>query len=112
MGCEVNSLAIQYIDMSGPTKCRSCKVPLRAINEPDYPLRLACPKCGSEPKNAHLGTYLVEIPMMSEESVVDFITTRKDQILEAMESGEAPLGEPSFLCNYCSYRESCSEAPK
>ena len=61
MGREVSDLFIQYIDMSGPTKCRQCRLPVR----PEASGILACPRCGVAPKNAHLGVALMEVPALS-----------------------------------------------
>ena len=105
MGREVNSIAIQYIDLSGPTKCRKCSLPVRKTNG-----TLACPKCGNEPKGAHLGAYLVDIPLMDEECLDELIVGRREELQAALDTGLAPMGEPSFLCAYCQHREGCSEA--
>lgn len=105
MGDQIDHLWIQYIDMSGPSKCGTHKVPVRWMDGV-----LACPKCGKEPNEAHLGVYLVKIPLMSEDSLVEFITTRRDIILDALENDTTPLGEPSPLCNYCAYKDICEEA--
>ncbi len=79
MGHEVKSLAIQYLDMSGPTKCRSCRVPVEMHDG-----AIACPKCGNTPKDAHLGVALVEVPIMTDVEVLDVI---HDKILSWMMSG-------------------------
>jgi hypothetical protein len=105
MGREVKSISIQYIDMSGPTKCRSCSLPVRMVNGV-----LACPKCGNEPKNAHLGALLVDIPLMDEEEVEGLIVGRREELQAALDTGLTPMGEPSFLCAYCMHREGCAEA--
>jgi CRISPR/Cas system-associated exonuclease Cas4 (RecB family) len=93
MGRQVKSLAIQYIDVSGPTKCRACK--------------LACPKCGNQPRGAHLGAVLVPVPMMSEWEIEKFIEDRRNILEMALEAGMPPEAEPSFLCDYCEYQEEC-----
>ena len=52
MGREVTKLQIQYVDASGPTKCRKCKVPVRVDDG-----ILKCPNCGNIIANAHLERY-------------------------------------------------------
>jgi CRISPR/Cas system-associated exonuclease Cas4 (RecB family) len=98
----INRLQIQYIDASGPTKCRKCKVPVRNIDGV-----LACPKCLTAPKGAHLGAYLVDIPMMSDEQVASAIRERKNDLEAALAMGMPPEPEPGFLCAYCSHAEKC-----
>jgi hypothetical protein len=103
MGRPVSSLAIQYIDMSGPTKCRACRVPVRMING-EY----RCPICNNAPKNAHLGAHLVEVPLMDNAYIEDRILWRKQKLQEAMTMNLAPEPEPGFLCSYCPHlRVSC-----
>lgn len=103
MGRQVKSLAIQYIDVSGPTKCRSCKRVVRMNAEGE----LACPKCGNQPRGAHLGAVLVPVPLMSEWEIEKFIDDRRGILEMALEAGMLPEAEPSFLCDYCEYQEEC-----
>lgn len=63
MGYEVEELAIQYIDMSGPKKCSKCKIPLR-MTEGGH---IECPKCGKAPRGAHLGAVVYPIPLYDED---------------------------------------------
>ncbi|MEL7591751.1 MAG: PD-(D/E)XK nuclease family protein [Anaerolineaceae bacterium] len=102
MGREVTKLQIQYVDASGPTKCRKCKVPVRA-----YDGILKCPNCENIIANAHLGAVLVDIPLWSEEEVEAYITERKENLLGALELGLPPEKEPGFLCAYCGAVEIC-----
>jgi hypothetical protein len=104
LGREVNRLFIQYVDMSGPTKCRKCNVPVERIDGNNV-----CPKCLSAPREAHLGALLIEIPMMDDEEVKSHIETRVGVLRGAMDSGAIPEGEPGFLCNYCPSLLLCPE---
>ena len=97
MGREVNQLQIQYIDMSGPTKCRACRVPVRKING-----EVKCPKCLKTPGGAHLGAYLVNVDLMTDSEVEDRIIERKERLDASIKMGLAPAAEPGFLCDYCS----------
>ena len=103
MGREINSLAIQYIDMSGPTKCRACKVPVRM--RPDG--GVACPMCGYIPRDPHLGAYLCEIPVWTETQCKDWINRRREALEVGLVFGDAPDGDPGFLCRYCDFTDIC-----
>lgn len=103
LGKQVNSAAIQYIDLSGPTKCRKCNVPVRMPGP-------ACPMCG-EPggKEPHLGTITVEVNLWEHDEVVGLVNKRRGMLTEALENGKPTdvLGEPSYLCRYCDHRDIC-----
>jgi CRISPR/Cas system-associated exonuclease Cas4 (RecB family) len=103
MGREVSSLAIQYVDMSGPTKCRRCKVPVRMFEG-----ELRCPACFNPIANAHLGAVLYEIPLMSEKEIESLIAERKEILETSMIFGSPPAREPGYLCAYCAHREVCN----
>jgi CRISPR/Cas system-associated exonuclease Cas4 (RecB family) len=102
MGRDVNQLQIQYIDMSGPTKCRKCKVPVRIIDG-EY----RCPKCNEMKPNAHLGTYLVDVPISEEADIEHFIEVRKGDLTAAIAMGLPPAKEAGYLCAYCSHVDKC-----
>lgn len=105
MGREVASLAIQYIDMSGPYKCKSCKI----VYEPDNHGHLFCPTCGASNPEAHTGVCLVEIPIMDSEEIKALIVERRDILNSALESGQPPERETGWLCNYCNHTAICSQ---
>ena len=103
MGREVNQLQIQYIDMSGPTKCRACRVPVRKIDGV-----IKCPTCLKTPSGAHLGAMLVNIDLMTDEEVESRILERKEHLDASIQMGLAPEPEPGYLCPYCpSYNINC-----
>jgi CRISPR/Cas system-associated exonuclease Cas4 (RecB family) len=101
-GYEVDSGAIQYIDLSGPTKCRECKLPVVPV-----PDGLACPNCGYYPREAHLGAVLFEVNLRPHEETKVLVETRRDALTLAMELQQEPDAEPSYLCSYCSFLEEC-----
>ncbi len=105
-GHEVTSGAIQYIDLSGPTKCRSCKVPV----VPDGDGIPVCPGCNNHPQNAHFGVMLIEIPLEEDVQVGEWIGTRRKSLEMSIEANEPPHREPGFLCGYCAYENICQEA--
>ena len=104
-GRPVESLAIQYIDMSGPTKCRKCKQVVVPQNGD-----LVCPVCGDAPKGAHRGAILKEIPMLAPREIKELIEERGGALNMALESGLVPDAEPGYLCAYCSFTVRCPEA--
>jgi CRISPR/Cas system-associated exonuclease Cas4 (RecB family) len=100
MGTPINTLQIQYIDMSGPTKCRACRVPVRLING-----EIRCPNCMKIPTGAHLGAHLVDVPLMTDAEVEEVILGRKERLAASLEMGLAPAMEPGYLCGYCNYKD-------
>lgn len=102
MGREVKQLQIQYVDASGPTKCRKCKVPVRTVDGV-----LQCPNCNNIISNAHLGAVLVDIPISSDEDIEAYINERKENLKGALELGLPPEKEPGFLCAYCAHVDVC-----
>ena len=102
-GKEVERLFIQYIDMSGPSKCRSCKLPV----EMDEWGGIACPKCHEPVNNGHLGAVLLEVPKMTREEITSYIVDRRDTLRTSLETGVPPEREESWLCNYCKHMTTC-----
>jgi len=103
-GIRVKSAAIQYIDLSGPTKCRKCNLPVI----PDEN-GLVCPSCGAYPGGAHLGAVLYEVELHNADEIRALIEERRDTLVLALEMESPPEAEPGFLCNYCGHREVCQE---
>ena len=103
MGREVKQLQIQYIDMSGPSKCRACRLPVRMISG-----ELKCPKCLKTPSSAHLGAVLCDVSLMTDAEVENVILGRKERLAASIEMGLMPEAEPGYLCSYCSaYQHQC-----
>jgi len=102
-GYDVNSMAIQYIDMSGPSKCRKCNS--IAIWDDGA---IICPTCGRELNNGHLGAVLCEIDPI--DNIKEWIEERRDILVAALEDEKSPDAEPSFLCKYCNHADICPEA--
>jgi CRISPR/Cas system-associated exonuclease Cas4 (RecB family) len=109
-GREVNRLQIQYIDLSGPSKCRRCKVPVRMFQGPDGTTEIKCPSCFQFVPGAHLGAVLVDIPLWGEREVEALVVERKETLEKALVFGTLPAAEAGYLCNYCSHREICEAA--
>ena len=103
MGVEVNQLQIQYIDFSGPTRCRKCRVVLELIDGVH-----TCPKCGSMPTNAHHGALICDAPFMTEEEILDYAKTRKEVLQLSLDLSDPPEREEGWLCNYCDHTTVCS----
>ena len=105
LGYPVKRLFVQYIDLSGPTRCKTCKHVFEPEPETGY---LSCPRCKREYSGAHLGAELIEIDMYPEEEMEDYINTRRDALVNALNGGDAPEKEPSFLCDgYCPFKGVC-----
>ena len=102
MGLPVTSAAIQYIDLSGPTKCRKCNKTYVPANG-----QLECPICGASKEDAHLGALIFEIELAPHEQVVQAIEERRDALLTALDTRTEPTRERSYLCDYCSFRDIC-----
>lgn len=101
-GFVVDSAAIQYIDLSGPSKCKTCKLPVIPVSD-----GLACPNCGMYPRGAHLGAVIYEVDLMPEHEIEEFIALRRDNLLLSIEMSTMPTGEPSWLCSYCKFLDDC-----
>lgn len=102
-GRDVNKIQIQYIDMSGPSKCRKCKVPVRMFDG-----ELKCPNCFQYVTNAHLGALLVDVPIMDEAEIEMHVNERVETLKAALSIQMVPEAEPGFLCAYCSFQEICN----
>jgi hypothetical protein len=96
MGRQIDRLQIQYIDMSGPTKCRKCRVPVRMVEG-----ELKCPQCSGFVSGAHLGAVLVDVFVMTDAEVEAQILERKEILRASLETQFAPEAEPGYLCAYC-----------
>ncbi|MHA1279474.1 MAG: PD-(D/E)XK nuclease family protein [Candidatus Helarchaeota archaeon] len=104
-GYKVNRIFLQYIDLSGPTKCRKCKLPL--VERGGI---LVCPACGKEYRGGHNGTARINVPIMLMEEVDQFVLSRKKALEDAIESGIAPESSPGFLCNFCQFSHICPDS--
>jgi CRISPR/Cas system-associated exonuclease Cas4 (RecB family) len=102
-GVKINRLQIQYLDLSGPSKCRKCNVPVSLIEG-----EFKCPECNKFIPNAHLGAMLVDVPLMEYEDIERIINERRDNLQMAIDLGSPPAKEPGFLCSYCSFKEQCA----
>jgi CRISPR/Cas system-associated exonuclease Cas4 (RecB family) len=102
MGLPVTSAAIQYIDLSGPTKCRKCNKTYLPQNG-----QLECPVCGAYKEEAHLGALIFEIPLAPHEEVVETIIERRDALLTSLDTNEPPERERTYLCDYCPFTDTC-----
>jgi hypothetical protein len=104
-GREVTSAAIQYIDLSGPTKCSSCKGPC----EPDEGGVMVCTRCGKTLPNGHPGVAMVEVELEDDAIVAEWINTRRKLLEMALESNTSPDPDPSYLCDYCAFASRCAK---
>lgn len=110
MGLPVEQAFIQYIDLSGPTRCRYCKVGTLDPTPEFY----ICRNCGHEwerdDARIHLGAVLVEAELPSMAFIRDRMTERIQTLIGSLAEETLPRGEPGFLCSYCPFREICDAA--
>ena len=106
-GYDVDSASVQYIDLSGPTKCRKCKIGV--VPSGEDPHVLECPSCGNIPLNSHLGAVEFEIELDDPAEIKEHIEERRDALLLSLEMDDPPEAEPSFLCSYCKFVDLCPE---
>lgn len=103
-GREVKRAFIQYVDLSGPSKCTTCKGPCK----PGEDGVMVCTRCTKVLPNAHTGAHLVEIELEDPGMIAEWIATRKQILQMSLEAGEIPESEPSFLCDYCAFVDKCT----
>lgn len=106
MGREITSAAIQYIDMSGPSKCSKCRGPVA----PDEGGVMVCTRCGHSLPSWHPGVAIVEVELEDDKMVAEWIQTRLAILQLSVEQNVMPEAEPSYICDYCSFREQCMKA--
>ena len=107
MGREVNELYIQYIDLSGPTQCKTCRTRFVKNKETGA---IECPSCRNSFRDAHTGVVKYPIPLWPEEHALEFITTRRDILKKALFDLIPPPPEKDWLCNYCHHVEVCERS--
>jgi hypothetical protein len=103
-GREVKRAFIQYVDLSGPSKCTTCKGPAK----PGEDGVMVCTRCTKVLPNAHTGAHLVEIELEPEAMIAEWVQTRKKILEMSLEAGETPESEPSFLCDFCAFVDKCT----
>jgi CRISPR/Cas system-associated exonuclease Cas4 (RecB family) len=104
-GREVTSAAIQYIDMSGPSKCPTCKGPVK----PGEDGVMVCTRCGRTLPNAHPGVAIVEVELDPPGLTAEWIETRLAILNQSLETGNVPDAEVSYLCDYCPFQAKCAQ---
>lgn len=104
-GEPVNSAAIQYIDMSGPSKCSKCRGPVA----PDEGGVMICTRCGHSLPTWHPGVATVEVALENDAMVAEWIATRLKILELSIEQSQAPEAEPSYICDYCAFRTRCEK---
>jgi len=106
MGKPVKRAFIQYVDLSGPTKCTNgtkwakCNS-LVVYQDGQY----ICPKCGKDFPDGHLGAYRVEVSLKKD--IDDVMTKSRDALITAIKTMTPPYPERGWLCSYCQYNSTC-----
>ena len=103
-GYEINSMALQYISLSGPTMCRKCR---RSVvwSEAGF----VCPACGKSYPKGHLGVYTCEVVRYSNDEIEEVFEARRKELSSALKKNKRPSAEPGWICGYCSYLADCEE---
>jgi CRISPR/Cas system-associated exonuclease Cas4 (RecB family) len=104
-GVDVKSAAIQYIDLSGPPKCKVCKGQLSREHD-GVPV---CTRCERLAPEAHNGALVVEIPLDDHQDIAQWIETRRSILEMSIETGSVPDMEESYLCGYCPFYDICDK---
>ena len=94
-------LFIQYVDVSGPTRCRNCHVAMRLIDG-----EVTCPSCGYISNDGHLGG-LVKRVLQKDRS--DETGLRTILLEQALDQNTIPDAEPGWGCRYCQFINRCPE---
>jgi CRISPR/Cas system-associated exonuclease Cas4 (RecB family) len=109
MGREVKRAFIQYVDVSGPTKCTSgskyakCNT-LVILKDGQF----VCPKCEKVYPEGHLGAMRVEVDITQD--VEQYIIQSRDMLQSAIDNHTQPLPDPGWLCGYCQFNTICDAA--
>lgn len=105
MGTQVDRAVVQYIDLTGASKCSRCRVQLAPGSEPGRPV---CPECGQVYPGKHLGAVLYEVDLAPSDDDT-WIAERAHRVAAAV-SGTAQPGTPGWLCGYCPFKSICPDA--
>jgi len=99
MGEPVDHATLFYLDMSGPSRCPRCR------------LEVVDCTCGYTHKETHRGVapYVIEFTDEGLDQAKAQLLARGKTLKQALQSGSPPDAEKSFLCRYCSHRETCRE---
>lgn len=111
LGYTVNGAQIQYIDLTGPTKCRKCNLQLLPMDDQF----LKCPGCEATKsrEEAHEGYVIFNVDILAvNDNFERWLTERVVNLARSIEMGIAPEGESGPLCNYCDWRVGCPFAPR
>jgi len=109
MGYPVEHGEIQYLDVTGPSKCLECKAELiPSVNERS----LTCPKCGQlyDVSKNHLGTVKIGVDVSKADQLDTWISERAHHLHDAILSHTPANAEPGWLCKYCPFVNICPEA--
>lgn len=100
-GKPVHKGIIRYVDLSGPSKCRKCKV------------QHSLCQCGAAiPKGAHNGFWAYTVFWTERDFEIAYqeMNTVVHQLQTAIQMNLAPDGTPSWECRYCDFSGQCKYA--
>jgi len=102
-GTYVEEMAIQYISTDGPSRCPTHNKMVIPGGEFGY----MCPVCERSKKSYHPGVYLVRVQKMDD--IQTLIQQRASDLEAAIALQSPPKGEPSWVCAFCRFKESCPD---
>jgi CRISPR/Cas system-associated exonuclease Cas4 (RecB family) len=97
-GVKIDDIFIQYISMAGPTQCKKCRTTVEWT-----PDGYQCLTCGRTFPKGHLGAMLVPIRRYTSEEILQVVEHRKAMLQNALANKELPMGEPGWICKYCTH---------
>jgi CRISPR/Cas system-associated exonuclease Cas4 (RecB family) len=98
IGVHIDEMCVQYISMAGPTQCKKCRTTIEWSLD-----GYQCLTCGKIFPRGHLGVMLVPIRRFGEDEILQVIDHRKGLLKTALQNKELPVGEPGWLCKYCTH---------
>ena len=109
MGTPVKQAFIQYVDMSGPTKCTAGTKWSKCNALVEYrDGKYVCPKCLKEFPEGHLGAYRIRVDL--NDSIEHALNQSRDMLQSSIDDGTLPLPDPGWLCGYCQFNNICDAA--
>ena len=99
LGHKVKRILLVYISKFGPSECSKCKVPVEVGTFGE----MACPKCGSQPRNPNFGVKTIEVIPETEAYMEKYFRDRKMVLEKAFEANVAPDGMSGWECRYCAH---------
>lgn len=107
-GYEANAGVVNYLALSGATRCRTCKCALVQQEDGEW----ECPECHNTwPKDkVHRGVYRANVDIYPLDKVESWIDNKAQLLNNALQTGEIMPKVDSggeWVCDYCSFQSEC-----